>query len=233
MVMTTLEIQKRLKKLGFDPGPLDGVPGRETSAAVKAFQKSKKLEEDGVVGPETLEALFPDKPAETLGDINLPWLDLALRKKGLHEGKNHAELSAFLRSDGKTLGDPAKNPWCGDFVETCIAVTLSNERLPSNPYLARNWLGFGQAIEPTMGAIAVYWRGSKRGTQGHVAFLVGEGKSRNGPVFYNLGGNQSDAVTVTPIAKDRLLGCRWPSSVATGPVHLAKMTGGKLSVNEA
>jgi uncharacterized protein (TIGR02594 family) len=228
-----LEIQKRLKELGFDPGPLDGIPGRQTSAAVRAFQKSKKLLEDGIVGPATSAALFPDKPRETLVDGNLPWLDIARRKKGLHERKDHAELSRFLRSDRKTLGDPAKNPWCGDFVETCIAVTLQNEVLPENPYLARNWLKFGKPSEPTMGAIAVYWRGKKRGSQGHVAFLVGEGKSAKGPVFYNLGGNQSNAVTVTPIAKNRLLGCRWPASVTAGRIHLAKMTGGKLSVNEA
>jgi hypothetical protein len=62
---------------------------------------------------------------------------------------------------------------------------------------------------------------------------VGEGNSAKGPVFYNLGGNQSNAVTVTPIAKNRLLGCRWPASAATGRIHLARMTGGKLSVNEA
>jgi uncharacterized protein (TIGR02594 family) len=231
--MRTLDIQKRLKDLGFEPGPLDGTPGRQTSAAVRAFQRSKKLEEDGIVGPATLAALFADKPTETMVESNLPWLDIARRKKGLHEGKNHAELSTFLRSDGKTLGDPAKNPWCGDFVETCIAVTLQNEPLPANPYLARNWLKFGKPIEPTMGAVAVYWRGKKQGSQGHVAFLVGEGNSANGPVFYNLGGNQSNAVTVTPIAKNRLLGCRWPASAATGPIHLAKMTGGRLSVDEA
>ena len=231
--MKTLDIQKRLKELGFEPGPLDRTPGRQTSAAVSAFQRSKKLMEDGIVGPATLAALFPDKPTGTLVKSNLPWLDIARRKKGLHERKNRAELSAFLRSDGKTLGDPAKNPWCGDFVETCIAVTLQSEPLPANPYLARNWLKFGKPIEPTMGAVAVYWRGKKQGSQGHVAFLVGEGDNASGPVFYNLGGNQSNAVTVTPIAKNRLLGCRWPASAATESIHLAKISGGRLSVDEA
>ena len=75
--MKTLDIQKRLKELGFEPGPLDGTPGRQTSAAVSAFQRSKKLMEDGIVGPATLAALFPDKPTGTLVKSNLPGLDIA------------------------------------------------------------------------------------------------------------------------------------------------------------
>ena len=232
--MTTLEIQRQLKEVGFDPGPLDGLPGRQTLAAIKAFQRSKNLLEDGVAGPATMAALFTGTPTETVVRENMPWLDLARQKKGLREGRNNAELSRFLKSDGKTLGDPAKNPWCGDFVETCIAVTVPGESLPKNPYLARNWLRFGKAVEPTLGAIAVYWRGEKKGPSGHVAFLVGEGKDGKGrEVFFNLGGNQSNAVTVSPLAKSRLLECRWPTSASIGTIRLAKMKGGELSVDEA
>src|SRR5215212_9155110 len=50
---------------------------------------------------------------------------------------------------------------------------------------------------------------------------------------FNLGGNQSNAVTVSPLAKDRLLGCRWPTSASIGTIRLAKMKGGELSVDEA
>jgi peptidoglycan hydrolase-like protein with peptidoglycan-binding domain len=35
--MNVLDIQTRLKALGFDPKPLDGLPGRRTTAAVTAF----------------------------------------------------------------------------------------------------------------------------------------------------------------------------------------------------
>lgn len=51
------ELQQRLKEKGFDPGPLDSTFGLSTKAAVIAFQKSKGLEADGVVGPKTLAAL--------------------------------------------------------------------------------------------------------------------------------------------------------------------------------
>ena len=51
--MTTLQIQKALKKAGFDPGPLDGVRGRKTIRAIKDFQRKNRLTPDGIVGPKT------------------------------------------------------------------------------------------------------------------------------------------------------------------------------------
>lgn len=57
-------IQERLKELGFYKGPIDGNFGGGTEAAVKAFQKNKKLEVDGSVGPITWNALFAEEIAE-------------------------------------------------------------------------------------------------------------------------------------------------------------------------
>ena len=50
-------LQQRLNELGFDPKGVDGTFGPGTHAAVVAFQKSKGLEADGKVGPNTLAAL--------------------------------------------------------------------------------------------------------------------------------------------------------------------------------
>jgi hypothetical protein len=35
----------------------------------------------------------------------------------------------WLKRDGRTLGDPSKNPWRGDFVQTCIRKALPNKPL--------------------------------------------------------------------------------------------------------
>ncbi|MBC1262362.1 N-acetylmuramoyl-L-alanine amidase [Synechococcus sp. BSF8S] len=52
-----LVLQKRLSELGFNPGPIDGIFGDDTRSAVVAFQNSRQLLPDGVVGPITRNAL--------------------------------------------------------------------------------------------------------------------------------------------------------------------------------
>jgi len=237
--MNSIELIKRiqaaLKTRGYDPGPIDGINGRMTTIAIAAFQRENGLDVKwfGTLGPKTISRLLGGESAETnaaasTNVVARPWYTLALSKKGLHE--DGAAIPAFLKEDGKSVGDPSKLPWCGDFVETCIALTLRDEPMVANPYLARNWLKWGVPCEPQLGAVMVYWRGTKDGISGHVAFCAGESDSS----YYNLGGNQSNAVTVAPIEKERLLGARWPRTVPI-PHHLVmpELVGGKLSTNEA
>ncbi|WP_129600834.1 M14 family metallopeptidase [Anaerophilus nitritogenes] len=54
-----MEIQALLKKIGYDPGPIDGIFGIKTEEAVKNFQKNNGLTSDGIIGPKTYEALEP------------------------------------------------------------------------------------------------------------------------------------------------------------------------------
>lgn len=51
------DIQTFLTCNGFNPGPIDGVPGARTDNAVKVFQKTVGLTPDGVVGPATKQAM--------------------------------------------------------------------------------------------------------------------------------------------------------------------------------
>lgn len=46
-------IQARLNNLGYNSGPVDGIRGPITTAAVKEFQKKHKLAVDGIPGPIT------------------------------------------------------------------------------------------------------------------------------------------------------------------------------------
>lgn len=249
-----LDIQQRLIDLGFSVGPsgADGDPGRYTREAVQKFQAEKRVPviNPGSVGPKTLAALFPedieekgsprDRPApgsvrpdesdpRPLPLVLAPWVQLGLTKKGLTEtGRTKADLMKFLKSDGKTLGDPAKLPWCGDFVQTCIAVTLPGEPVPGNPYWARNWANFGVEIAPTFGAVIVF----ARGNAGHVAFLVGE--TLDGDNWIILGGNQSNSISVTAKSKKDTLATRWPRFADKPTIYLPQAkTSGKLSINEA
>lgn len=235
---TVLDVQRALAARGYNPGPADGVRGRRTIAAIKSFQAAHGLKPDGIVGPNTLRVLFPGTQAEplpvALSTDAAPWLTLARTKMGLHEVRDNSVLRAFLRLGKGTIGDPAKIPWCGDFVETCIAVSLPAEPLPANPYAAINWLSFGRGVSPRPGAILSFHRGDPNNWQGHVGFYVAEDATH----YHVLGGNQSNAVTISRIAKSRLRpgGSRWPLTAMTPagstPPVLADGTGIAVTTNE-
>jgi peptidoglycan hydrolase-like protein with peptidoglycan-binding domain len=50
-------VQKALQHLGHDPGTIDGKNGPNTERAVRAFQAGVTIKIDGIVGPETRQAL--------------------------------------------------------------------------------------------------------------------------------------------------------------------------------
>ncbi len=51
-------IQSQLDALGYNAGSADGIFGSQTTAAVKAFQRDRGLEPDGVVGSATYQSLM-------------------------------------------------------------------------------------------------------------------------------------------------------------------------------
>lgn len=52
-------LQEDLRALGHDPGPVDGMFGVQTEAAVRAFQKAHDLPLDGAIGwPRTVKAIL-------------------------------------------------------------------------------------------------------------------------------------------------------------------------------
>lgn len=228
--MNVADIQRRLLALGHAPGPVDGVYGRRTAKAVQAFQKSAGLEADGIVGARTAAAL-QDKPAADIVQApEPPWLSEGRRFSGLKEIAGPASNPQILewgrRAAEWYVDDDI--PWCGVFVHAMLAASLPDEVLIANPCWARGWAAFGVALgEPAPGAVLVFSRGP---SAGHVGFYVGEDATR----LRVLGGNQSNAVSETWIAKSRLVATRWPKTAgrpSAGPRRVA--ASGGLSLNEA
>ncbi|MBI4358413.1 MAG: peptidoglycan-binding protein [Candidatus Omnitrophica bacterium] len=52
-----MDIQKALTEAGFYEGAVDGIIGKKTRAAIRAFQEKNGLTVDGVCGPKTWEKL--------------------------------------------------------------------------------------------------------------------------------------------------------------------------------
>jgi uncharacterized protein (TIGR02594 family) len=216
------KIQQGLIELGYSLGRAgaDGIYGPATERAARAWIARTG---DKAPAPEPVVATkLPE----------FPWLEEGKKVFGLHEIRDNAKLKAWLRSDGKTLGDPKALPWCGDYTETAIKNALPSEPftgvMAENPYWARNWTFFGKTVKPCYGCVLVFQRPSG----GHVGFAVGEDSTD----FYVLGGNQSDSVNIVRISKSRLLpgGARWPSTHGGDGVKLPVMSPSNIprSVNE-
>ena len=232
------DIQTALNRKGFNPGEIDGIWGRNTIKAVRAFQGANGLVADGVVGPKTLAKLIgADAPAiggASAASAGAPvvWYEEAKRLLGLREGPGSTNNPTII-DWADQLGidyDHDDVPWCGLFVAHCVGATLPDEPLPNNPLGARNWAKVGEAATEAPGAILVFWRESPNSGKGHVGFYHGE----DATAYHVLGGNQSDSVSVTRVAKSRLVAIRRPATAGPltgGVVNVS--AGGVLSTNEA
>lgn len=199
-------LQRRLNAHGANL-TVDGDWGRRSIRALRTFQETRGLPPTGTATQATVQLLKDDAEpaAPTLADQMPPWLAEMHRRSGLHEVRDNAALSSFLKI-GRYLGNPANLPWCGDAVESCIAKTLPNEALPANPFFAQSWATFGHdAKGPLVGSIGVIrWSA----TAGHVGFVA----RVSGSTVYLLGGNQSNAINITGFARSRFIAFRWPVS---------------------
>jgi N-acetylmuramoyl-L-alanine amidase len=59
-----LDLQRRLNQLGFDVGREDGIFGAASGRALLDFQRNVGMKSDGIVGPETVEALERIHPVQ-------------------------------------------------------------------------------------------------------------------------------------------------------------------------
>jgi uncharacterized protein (TIGR02594 family) len=163
--------------------------------------------------------------------MSLSWYETAKSLLGTKEVSGKGNNPAILNWAKGIGGWVAKFynadeiPWCGLFVAHC----MKKNGIPVHDGVlsALSWNSWGTPLSKGVpGAVMVFVRPGG----GHVGFYVSEDKE----AYHILGGNQSDNVTVSRVAKSRLKGIRWPKgkpAPTQGPVY-AKFTGA-LSTNEA
>jgi peptidoglycan hydrolase-like protein with peptidoglycan-binding domain/DNA invertase Pin-like site-specific DNA recombinase len=89
------EVQRTLHRQGWRPGPVDGLYGPRTKAAVTRFQSAARIGVDGIVGPQTRRALTHAQKeslrrgagfAQPDGSPRVRSLQVKLRNRGLRPG---------------------------------------------------------------------------------------------------------------------------------------------------
>lgn len=93
-------LQVLLARTGIDTGPIDGIFGPKTEAAVKYFQQSRGLTVDGVVGPKTWTVLL-QQPSPPTPEPD--WKSLYLQERDRRE-RAEAELERIKQGLRALLG---------------------------------------------------------------------------------------------------------------------------------
>ena len=91
-------VQQALKDKGFNPGPVDGINGPRTRAAVRDYQKQQSLTANGELGAETLTSLGVKKG--TAGE-HMDAAGTNLKNSYSSGGKQVADGTKALGSDVK------------------------------------------------------------------------------------------------------------------------------------
>jgi len=133
------------------------------------------------------------------------WLAIAKKELGQVEiagDKDNERIIEYHRTTTLKAADD-EVPWCSSFVNWAIRRAGFKG---TDSARARSWLSWGIDFRiPAYGCVVVLSRG-KVG-QGHVGFFVGR---KAGQVAL-LGGNQSNAVSITWFPESKILGYRWPT----------------------
>lgn len=150
------------------------------------------------------------------------WMTIARRYLGLTEVPGPAANPTLLDM-AKNLGGwvaqffvSDETPWCALFVNRVLqeaGLSLSGRAGSVDLVRARSFATYGIPLEvPCLGAILVF----ERQGGGHVGFYVGETLK----AYRVLGGNQSNSVNETWIAKDRCIAVRWPDPATRPGSHV-------------
>jgi len=134
-----LAVQQRLLELGFDPYGLDGVFGPMSQAAVVTFQRSKGLDDNGVVDDATFRALGFTPGAPVPPAPGGPWdrpkrvsvvIDSAARQLSVF-GSTRQLLRVYPCAVGKPSTPSPEGDW----------EILTKVVNPSWPVLGSRWMG--------------------------------------------------------------------------------------------
>lgn len=144
--------------------------------------------------------------------------------------KSNPQILAWADEIGGWIGQWYEDdsiPWCGLFIGVCAK--RAGYPFTQKLLAAKEWASWGVAVTAaSLGDVLVFGRTGG----GHVGLYVGE----DDEAYHVLGGNQSDAVTITRILKNRLIAARRSPFKVGQPTNVRRVflkPSGDISKNEA
>ena len=124
-------LQRRLQALGHRPGPVDGLYGPLTEAAVERLQRDSGLSVDGIVGPRTSRVVNAESPplapgagyGQPGGSLRVRDVQRRLRALGQRPGPVDGRYGPRTRAAIERFQDTAGQPSSG-VVSSATAVAL-------------------------------------------------------------------------------------------------------------
>lgn len=151
-------IQQELKDRGLYNGTVDGVYGKQTETAVKAFQKQQKITADGIVGPATLKKLgisIGTMPSATEANVNLLARIISAESRGEpYIGQVAVGAVVLNRIEHPSFPDTLSGVIYQEGAFTAIVDGQFNEPISDSAYKAAKDALNGQ--DPSGGAVYYY-----------------------------------------------------------------------------
>jgi peptidoglycan hydrolase-like protein with peptidoglycan-binding domain len=134
-------LQRRLRALGHQPGPVDGLYGPLTEAAVERLQREGGLSVDGIVGPRTRRVLNAESPplapgagyGQPGGSPRVRDVQRRLRALGQRPGPVDGRYGPRTRAAIERFQDTAGQPSSGVVSSaTAVALARANRDQPAH-----------------------------------------------------------------------------------------------------
>jgi peptidoglycan hydrolase-like protein with peptidoglycan-binding domain len=93
----SLQAQRQLKALGFNPGSIDGNMGPQTETALREYQRAYRLPQTGRLGDATVRSLLPERFQEPSASVDLSNREVTIQAQ--------RQLKALGFDPGTTDGD--------------------------------------------------------------------------------------------------------------------------------
>lgn len=163
--------------------------------------------------------------------IDPPWIAEARKYIGVKEipGPRHHAAILKMWSMIRAPYTDDETPWCAAFVGGCLEASgIRSTRSASS----LSYLTFGLPLaRPVLGSIAVKKRYDEAGklVGGHVTYPVAQ--SPDGSIVLCLGGNQNNAVNVSPYPTG-IFKYRWPLLTPPPALQIPVMTASRITATK-